>query len=336
MAFWSQNTYRTHELVLSNDTCLTHSLAHSRSQSFACFRKLERNNACLVHSLTRHDSLTHFTFLLFFMNVGGKDTCLTHPLTSSRWFGTFDGPTHVSLTHSLSHYCIFFGLLVGTIQASLAHSLTHSLTSLVFVRHISNVFLLRRRGLHSVEGLLEGMDQEDEEEEEGGDAEAVAGGGGGGSPGVGVAGGDGGQGQTVTVELTEEEDAAVQNVRVKYGSNCFLVVLELLVAPRFTVIGSAVVADCGGFCSGGAEWRLLGVCVRYGSPGSSSGPALALGQFAERAAQGSPHDLALQQYQQVGAFSPTPLLPTLQLPVVLARTFYRSIRSCWSSSRGLP
>ncbi|CAN0319530.1 unnamed protein product, partial [Ectocarpus sp. 13 AM-2016] len=65
-----------------------------------------------------------------------------------------------------------------------------------------------------VEGLLEGMDQEDEEEEEeGGDAEAVAAGGRSGSPGVGVAGGDGGQSQTVTVELTEEEDAAVQNVR---------------------------------------------------------------------------------------------------------------------------
>ncbi|CAN0172729.1 unnamed protein product [Ectocarpus sp. 12 AP-2014] len=64
-----------------------------------------------------------------------------------------------------------------------------------------------------VEGLLEGMDQEDEEEEEeGGDAEAVAAGGGSGSPGVGVAGGHGGQGQTVTVELTEEEDAAVQNL----------------------------------------------------------------------------------------------------------------------------
>ncbi|CAB1111605.1 unnamed protein product [Ectocarpus sp. CCAP 1310/34] len=64
-----------------------------------------------------------------------------------------------------------------------------------------------------VEGLLEGMDQEEEEEEEeGGDAEAVAAGGGGGSPGVGGAGGDGGQGQTVTVELTEEEDAAVQNL----------------------------------------------------------------------------------------------------------------------------
>ncbi|CAN0373236.1 unnamed protein product, partial [Ectocarpus sp. 8 AP-2014] len=58
-----------------------------------------------------------------------------------------------------------------------------------------------------VEGLLEGMDQEDDEEGGGGgDAEAVAAGGGG-------AGGEGGQGQTVTVELTEEEDAAVQNVR---------------------------------------------------------------------------------------------------------------------------
>ncbi|CAM9963640.1 unnamed protein product [Ectocarpus sp. 4 AP-2014] len=63
-----------------------------------------------------------------------------------------------------------------------------------------------------VEGLLEGMEQEDDEEEEGGNAEVVAAGGGGGSPGVGVAGGDGGQGQTVTVELTEEEDAAVQNL----------------------------------------------------------------------------------------------------------------------------
>ncbi|CAM9956102.1 unnamed protein product [Ectocarpus sp. 12 AP-2014] len=64
-----------------------------------------------------------------------------------------------------------------------------------------------------VEGLLEGMDQEDEEDEEGGrDAEAVAAGGGSGSPGVGVAGGDVGEGQTVTVELTEEEDAAVQNL----------------------------------------------------------------------------------------------------------------------------
>ncbi|CAM9336301.1 unnamed protein product [Ectocarpus sp. 6 AP-2014] len=62
------------------------------------------------------------------------------------------------------------------------------------------------------EGLLEGMDQEDDEEEEGGDAEAVAAGGGGSFPGVGVAGREGGQGQTVTVELTEEEDAAVQNL----------------------------------------------------------------------------------------------------------------------------
>lgn len=54
---------------------------------------------------------------------------------------------------------------------------------------------------------MEGM-EEDEDGEQGDAAAAAAAG-----VGVGVAGGEGDQGGQVTVELTEEENAAVENVR---------------------------------------------------------------------------------------------------------------------------
>lgn len=58
---------------------------------------------------------------------------------------------------------------------------------------------------------MEGMEEDEEDGGEQGDSAAAGGVG----VGVGVAGRDGGQGGSVTVELTEDENAAVENVRRK-------------------------------------------------------------------------------------------------------------------------